>query len=57
MVDACQGCSICIDNCPSGALSESQDERPYVINKFACSSFRNASGGCSNCMRICPAGQ
>ncbi len=51
----CQGCEVCIDNCPSGALSRPKDEQAYVINKFACSSFRNASGGCSECMRLCPA--
>jgi len=52
----CAGCNICIDNCPAGALSEPQDGETYAINKFACSSFRNASGGCSECLRLCPAG-
>lgn len=56
-IDVCQGCDICIDNCPSRALSTPQAEEPYVINKFACSAFRNASGGCSECMRLCPAGR
>ena len=57
LVDECQECSICIDNCPAGALSEPQGDEPYAINKFACSSFRSASGGCSDCIRVCPAGQ
>ena len=53
----CLSCHICIDSCPSGALAEPSGGEPYTINKFACQSFRNASGGCSECMRICPAGQ
>lgn len=53
---ACDSCNICVDNCPARALQRPTVE-PYVINKFACASFRNASGGCSDCMRICPAGR
>jgi epoxyqueuosine reductase len=53
----CEGCDICIENCPARALNRPVAEEPYVINKFACASFRNASGGCSDCMRICPAGR
>jgi epoxyqueuosine reductase len=53
---SCSGCNICITNCPANALSLPKDDEPYVINKFACSSFRNASGGCSECMRLCPSG-
>ena len=50
----CDGCNICIDNCPSGALSKPEAEEPYIINKFACQAFRSASGGCLECMRLCP---
>ena len=50
----CDGCGICLENCPAGALSMPQDRELYSINKFACSAFRNASGGCSECMRSCP---
>lgn len=53
----CAGCSICIDNCPASALSEPQASDAYAINKFACSAFRTASGGCSECLRLCPAGR
>jgi len=53
----CESCDICIKNCPSGALSRPPAKEVYSINKFACSSFRNASGGCSECMRLCPAGR
>ena len=54
-VNICQSCNVCIDKCPAGALKSPQADEPYVINKFACSSFHNASGGCSECMRLCPA--
>ncbi len=51
--DSCGG--ICLNNCPAGALAKPQDGELYAINKFACNSFRNASGGCVECMRLCPA--
>ena len=57
MTVECESCGICLDNCPAGALAEPQAGELYAINKFACSSFRNASGGCAQCMRICPAGR
>ncbi|HEY83081.1 MAG TPA: epoxyqueuosine reductase [Dehalococcoidia bacterium] len=52
----CESCGICLESCPAGALKEPQAGEPYVVNKFACSAFRSASGGCSECMRLCPAG-
>ena len=55
IVDVCQSCDICITNCPAKALNKPPEEESYIINKFACASFRNASGGCSECMRLCPA--
>ncbi len=57
MTVECDSCGICIDNCPAGALAKPQDGELYAINKFACGSFRSASGGCSECIRICPAGR
>lgn len=53
----CDGCGMCLDVCPAGALTEPQAGELYAINKFACSAFRNASGGCAECMRICPIGK
>ncbi len=57
MIIKCDSCGICLDNCPAGALAKPQAGEQYTINKFACSSFRNASGGCSECMRFCPEGR
>ena len=56
VVDVCPDCDICISNCPSSALSSPQDDEPYAINKFACNAFRGSGGGCSECMKLCPAG-
>lgn len=56
MTIECDNCGICLENCPAGALAKPQDGELYSINKFACSSFRNASGGCYECMRLCPLG-
>ena len=53
----CESCDICIEDCPAEALDSPQADEPYIINKFACSLFRGASGGCSECMRLCPAGR
>lgn len=53
----CADCELCLDNCPAKALSRPQTGEPYALNKFACSSFRNAAGGCAECMRVCPVGR
>ena len=53
----CDSCRICLDNCPAGALAQPPVGELYTINKFACSAFRNASGGCAECMRVCPVGR
>ncbi|MFC1914946.1 hypothetical protein ACFLWK_01685, partial [Chloroflexota bacterium] len=52
--EECQSCRICIDSCPAQALDRPPGEESYIINKFACASFQNASGGCSECIRLCP---
>ena len=57
VVNVCQECKVCINACPAGAIKMPQAEEPYVINKFACATFRNAAGGCSECMRVCPEGR
>ncbi|MFH1651492.1 MAG: hypothetical protein ABID87_05280 [Chloroflexota bacterium] len=55
--EMCSGCDICLSNCPSGALTGAAEDEPYAINKFACGAFRTNAGGCSECVRLCPAGQ
>jgi len=57
IANICEGCDICIDNCPASALKQPQSGEQYIINKFACAHYQNASGGCSDCMRVCPAGR
>jgi len=52
----CSGCDVCISICPAKALGLPGEGKLYEFNKFACSSFRNASGGCAECMKLCPAG-
>lgn len=53
----CESCGICLDNCPAGALALPESDQQYAINKFACNTYRSASGGCSECMRVCPEGR
>lgn len=51
----CEKCGICIESCPAKALSKPRDGEQYNINKFACNAYRSAAGGCSECVRLCPA--
>jgi len=55
IVNVCQRCQVCINVCPAGAIRMPPGEEAYNINKFACATFVDASGGCSECMRLCPA--
>lgn len=53
----CESCKICLDKCPATALTVPKKDEDYIINKFACNAYRAASGGCSECMRVCPEGR
>jgi epoxyqueuosine reductase len=53
----CDDCNACIAACPSGALREPLDGESYALDKFACSVYRAGSGGCVECMRLCPQGR
>jgi epoxyqueuosine reductase len=53
----CEACNICIKNCPARALTIPKGQEKYSINKYACSIFRSAGGGCAECMRLCPVGK
>lgn len=52
----CTDCSVCVERCPAGALTMPASGQPYAINKFACNQYVSASGGCANCVSLCPAG-
>lgn len=51
---ACRYCNICVAKCPAHALGRPKKGEPYEINKFACRTYIDASGGCSECVRVCP---
>lgn len=53
----CESCGICLDNCPARALAIPESDRQYTFNKFVCNTYRSASGGCIECMRVCPEGR
>jgi epoxyqueuosine reductase QueG len=50
----CRYCNICVGKCPAHALERPKNGEAYAINKFACRTYVDASGGCSECMRVCP---
>jgi epoxyqueuosine reductase QueG len=52
----CERCRKCVEVCPAQAINEPAPGEPYSINKFACSAYLEAAGGCSQCMRVCPPG-
>jgi epoxyqueuosine reductase len=50
----CRYCNVCVGKCPAHALGRPVKGEAYAINKFACRSYVEAAGGCSECMRVCP---
>jgi epoxyqueuosine reductase len=50
----CRYCNVCVLKCPAKALDRPKAGEAYVINRFACSEYVTAAGGCSECMRVCP---
>ncbi len=56
--DPCPACGgACIKICPAGAIPRPVPGEPVRIDRFRCSTTINASGGCSECLKICPAGR
>jgi epoxyqueuosine reductase QueG len=51
---ACSYCNVCVLNCPAHALDKPEKGQAYAINKFACRTYIDAAGGCSECVRLCP---
>jgi epoxyqueuosine reductase QueG len=50
----CLYCNVCVGKCPAHAIGRPAKGEAYAINKFACRSYVEAAGGCSECMRVCP---
>jgi epoxyqueuosine reductase len=50
----CRFCNICVGKYPAHALERPKNDETYIINKFACRTYNDAAGGCSECMRVCP---
>jgi epoxyqueuosine reductase len=50
----CRYCNVCVGKCPAHALSRPEKGEAYAINKYACRTYVEAAGGCSECMRVCP---
>ncbi len=50
----CRFCNVCVFKCPAHALEIPKKGENYVINRFACRTYVEAAGGCSECMRVCP---
>ncbi|HEX78993.1 MAG TPA: epoxyqueuosine reductase [Dehalococcoidia bacterium] len=58
MENPCIECGgACIRICPAKAISKPEDGDDYRIDKYACSSYYTASGGCAECLKVCPAGR
>ena len=47
----------CIKICPVSAIKKPESKESYNIDKYACSTYLDAAGGCSECLRVCPTGR
>jgi len=47
----------CVKVCPVHALKPPVDSESFNIDKFLCNNYLTATGGCSECLRVCPADQ
>jgi len=49
----CKGA--CVKICPVKALKQPGEGETYSIDKYLCNTYLVSSGGCSECLRVCPA--
>jgi epoxyqueuosine reductase QueG len=47
----------CIRICPAKALAKPRKGEQWNINKYACSTYLEATVSCAECLRVCPAGR
>lgn len=49
----CKGA--CVKICPVKALKQPGEDETCSIDKYLCNTYLVSSGGCSECLRVCPA--
>ncbi|MFC1918126.1 hypothetical protein ACFLXH_05695 [Chloroflexota bacterium] len=47
----------CIKICPVSAIKKPESKGSYILDKYTCSTYLTGSGGCAECLRVCPAGK
>ena len=47
----------CIKICPASAIAKPEGNETSRVNKYACFTYLNASGGCAECLKVCPTGK
>jgi epoxyqueuosine reductase len=58
MSDPCTKCGgACIKICPVKAIKQPEAGGDNNVDKYACSNYLAAAGGCSQCLKVCPAGK
>ena len=52
----CSDCKgACVKVCPVKALKQPGEDEICNIDKYVCNTYLASSGGCSECLRVCPA--
>ncbi len=54
----CPECNgACIKVCPISAITHPDETKGTTFDRFKCNNMIESSGGCSECLKVCPAGQ
>lgn len=54
----CPTCNgACVKICPAKAIARPRKGELWSINKYACSTYLQATVSCAECLRVCPAGK